>query len=152
HQYLDDNPTNNPSNTYTINLTVTDDDTGSGTASVTTTVNNVAPTLTTLAATTINENGTTTLTGTIVDPGTLDTFTLVINWGDPLSPGNTQTVLYPAGTTTFSVTHQYLDDNPTGNATNNYTIGLTITDDDTGTSSNSTTVTVNNVAPTLSGL
>ncbi|MEZ6110700.1 MAG: hypothetical protein R3C99_06775 [Pirellulaceae bacterium] len=41
--------------------------------------------------TTINENGVATLTGTIADPGTLDTFTLVVNWGDALSPNNVET-------------------------------------------------------------
>jgi hypothetical protein len=30
----------------------------------------------------INENGTATLTGTITDPGTKDTFTLTVNWGE----------------------------------------------------------------------
>jgi len=77
------------------------------------TVNNVAPVLGSLAATTINENGATTLTGTITDPGTPDTFTLDVNWGDPLSPNNVQQVTFAAGTTSFTLTHQYLDDNPT---------------------------------------
>ena len=52
------------------------------------------------------EGGTTTLSGTITDPGTLDSFSLEIDWGD----GNTETIVYPAGTTGFSETHQYLDD------------------------------------------
>jgi subtilisin-like proprotein convertase family protein len=56
---------------------------------------------------------------------------------------------FAAGTTSFSLTHQYLDDNPTATATDNYTIGLTITDDDTGTTSDNATVTVNNVAPEI---
>ena len=30
HQYLDDNPTGTPSDVYTIDVTLTDDDTGSG--------------------------------------------------------------------------------------------------------------------------
>ena len=103
------------------------------------TVNNVAPLLGSLVATTIDENGVTTLTGTITDPGTLDTFTLDVNWGDALSPNNTETYTFAAGhDQAFSLTHQYLDDNPTATATDNYTIGLTITDDDTGNTSDST--------------
>ena len=66
------------------------------------TVNNVAPLLGSLAATTIDENETTTLTGTITDPGTLDTFTLDVNWGDALSPNNTETYTFAAGTTNRS--------------------------------------------------
>ncbi|MDB5390517.1 MAG: algE [Planctomycetaceae bacterium] len=149
HQYLDDNPTGTPSDQYTIGLTVADDDTGMSNNSTQVTVNNVAPVLTSLTATTIDENGTTTLTGGIVDPGTLDTFTLNINWGDPLSPDNVQTVTYAAGTTAFSLTHQYLDDNPSGTPSDQYTIAMTISDDDTGTSNNSTLVTVNNVIPVI---
>merc|ERR1711964_896489 len=118
---------------------------GTSSSSTTVTVNNVAPVLGSLAATTINENGTTTLTGTITDPGTLDTFTLDVNWDDSASPTNVEQVTFAAGTTSFTLTHQYLDDNPTATASDARTIGLTITDDDTGTSSDSTTVTVNNV-------
>ncbi|MEZ6110702.1 MAG: hypothetical protein R3C99_06785 [Pirellulaceae bacterium] len=71
------------------------------------TVDDVAPTLTLDAVTTINENGVATLTGTIADPGTLDTFTLVVNWGDALSPNNVETYTFPAsgsGSQTF-LTH-----------------------------------------------
>ncbi|MEZ6110701.1 MAG: hypothetical protein R3C99_06780 [Pirellulaceae bacterium] len=56
---------------------------------------------------------------------TLDTFTLVVNWGDALSPNNVETYTFPAsgsGSQTFSLTHQYLDDNPSGSASDTYTI------------------------------
>ena len=152
HQYLDDNPTGDPSNTYTISVTVTDDDTGSGSDTETATVNNVAPTLVLDPVLTINEDGEATLTGTISDPGTLDTFTLDVNWGDPLSPDNVEQYTFDASTTgsqTFTLIHQYLDDNPTGDASNTYTISATVTDDDTGSGSDTETATVNNVAPTL---
>ncbi|MBP7998732.1 MAG: DUF11 domain-containing protein [Chloroflexi bacterium] len=149
HTYLDDNPTGTASDSYTVNLTLADDDTGSDTDSDTITINNVAPSLSTLAATNINENGSTTLTGTITDPGTLDTFSLVVNWGDGSAP---QTFNYAAGTTSFSETHQYLDDNPTGTSSDDYTISLMLTDDDTGSDTDNTTFTVSNVAPTLSAV
>ncbi len=146
HTYLDDNPTGTSSDSYTISATLTDDDTGSDTKSTSVTVNNVAPVLVLNAVTSVNENGLATLSGTITDPGTQDTFTLVVNWGDGSAP---QTFTYPAGTTTFSETHTYLDDNPTGTSSDSYTISATLTDDDTGSDTESTSVTVNNVAPVL---
>ena len=112
-------------------MTLTDDDTGSASASTTTTVNNVAPFLLLDPVTAISEDGVATLTGTITDPGTLDTFTLDIDWGDPLSPGNTEQVTFPAGTTTFSLTHQY-PEAATSAAADAYTVSLALTDDDSG--------------------
>jgi hypothetical protein len=152
HQYLDDNPSGTPSDTYTIGLVVTDEDTGTSNASTSVTVPNVLPVLTNLSATAIDENGVTTLTGKIVDPGTLDTFTLDVDWGDPLSPNNVEEYTFGAGTTDFSLTHQYLDDNPSGTPADTYTIGLVVTDDDTGKSTSSTPVTVRNVVPLLTNL
>ena len=86
-----------------------------------------------------------TLSGNIVDPGTLDTFSLVVNWGE----GAAQTFTYAAGTTSFSETHRYLDDNPTATPQDFYNIGLTLTDDDTGPATASVTTLVKNVAPVL---
>ena len=76
-----------------------------------------------------DENGTVTLSGTYHDVGTLDTHTLTIDWGEGQAPADGDAVT--GGT--FSVTHQYLDDNPTGTASDVYTISVTLTDDDTGT-------------------
>ena len=121
-------------------------------AASTLTVNNVVPTLNGLAATTINENQFTTLTGNILEPGTLDPLILTINWGDPSSPGNIQVINLATGTASFNVTHQYLDDNPSATPSDDYTINVAVADDDAGTSNTNTMVTVNNVAPALSGL
>lgn len=144
HQYLDDAPTGTPSDVYTVTVTVTDKDGGVGNASTTITVNNVAPAITATGST-IDENGTATVTGTITDPGTLDTFSVVIGWGE----GAPQSYSYPAGSTSFSESHQYLDDNPTATASDDYTISVTVTDDDTGIGNGNATVTVNNVAPAV---
>jgi hypothetical protein len=155
HQYLDDNPTATSSDTYTISATVTDDDTGTGSDTETVVVNNVAPTVVLDPVVAIDENGVATLTGTITDPGTLDTFTLDINWGDPLSPNDTETYTFGASSTgsqTFTLTHQYLDDNPTSTGSDTYTISATVTDDDTGSGSDTETVIVNNVAPVSGGV
>lgn len=150
HTYLDDNPTATPSDNYTVDLTLEDTFGNSVTDSTSITVNNVAPTLSGVNITSpINENDTATLTGTITDPGTLDTFTLTVDWGDGSAP---EVFTYTAGTTSFSETHTYLDDNPTGTSSDNYTVSLTLNDDDTGSDTDSDTVTVNNVAPTLSGV
>ena len=153
HQYLDDNPSGTSQDTYTISATVTDDDTLSGSDTTTVLVKDVAPVVLLDAVAMINENGVATLTGTISDPGTLDTFTLDIDWGDPLSPNNTETYTFAAsatGTQTFTLTHQYLDDNPTATSQDTYTISVTVTDDDTLSDGDTTTVLVKNVDPVIS--
>ena len=92
---------------------------------------NVAPSLVDVVVETpsINENGIAVLSGDIVDPDSQDTFTLTVDWGDG-SP--VETFNYGAGTTSFSETHQYLDDNPTGTPSDVYAISVTLTDDDGG--------------------
>jgi len=142
HQYLDDDPTGTPSDEYTIEVTVTDDDTGSDGATATVTVNNVAPQVTATGST-IDENGSATVSGAFSDPGTQDTFTVEIDWGE----GSPQLYEYQAGTTSYTETHQYLDDNPTGTPSDIYDILVTVTDDDIGVGEANTIVTVNNVAP-----
>ena len=144
HRYLDDGDSGVPTWDYTVTVTVTDKDGGVGTAATVVTVNNVAPVVT-AEGDIIDENGTATVSGTIIDPGTLDTFTVVIDWGE----GDPVNYTYPAGSTTFSETHQYLDDDPTGTPSDIYVITVTVTDDDTGIGTATTTVTVNNVAPVV---
>lgn len=142
HQYHDDNPTATASDVYSISVSIEDDDGGSDTDSTTVTVNNVAPDIS-ASGDWIDEDGVATVSGTITDPGTQDTFTLEIDWGE----GAPETYSYPAGSTSYSETHQYLDDNPTATLSDIYTITVTVTDDDTGTDTILTTVTVDNVDP-----
>jgi len=135
--------------TWTVWLEVTDNHGGkSNVDAVEIEIANSAPELeeiqTVPAA--ILENGIATLTGTIVDPGTPDTFTLQIDWGDD-SPA--ETVDYPAGTTDFSETHQYLDDDPSGTASDEYAITISVVDDDGDQAAEATSVSVSNVAPEL---
>jgi PKD repeat protein/methionine-rich copper-binding protein CopC len=141
HQYLDDNATDS----YTITVRVLDDDGGdSGAVTTAVTVKNVAPSnvqITPVAM--INENGVATLDLTFDDPGSLDTHTVEIDWGDGSA---VQTIsVGAAGLRNFSTTHQYLDDN----AADSYTISVRVLDDDGGASTpaTTTTVTVKNVAP-----
>jgi hypothetical protein len=148
HQYLDDNPSGTASDVYTIGVTLKDDDTGSDEASTTTTITNVDPVIDGLSATSVNEDGTVTLTGTYHDTGTQDTYTIDIDWG----PGETPSLGVVVTGGTFTVTHQYLDDNPTGTPSDNYTISVTLTDDDTGSDDASTTTTITNVDPVIEGI
>lgn len=140
HQYLDDNPTATSSDNYTISLTLSDGSL-SDTASTTVTVNNAAPALSNIAVSpaTINVGGSTTLSGTITDVGTLDTQTIIISWGD----GSSNTTLnLAAGVTVFSAAHQY-------NTSGTFNIGVTATDDDTGSASGGASVTVNQPPPVV---
>lgn len=144
HRYRDDNPSVTPADTYNVTFTLTDNDSLSAVRMSTVQVNNVRPLLQNVAVTPeIDENGVVTLSGAILDPGTLDTFTLVVNWGE----GVPQTFTYPAGTTNFSETHQYLDDNPTATPQDVYSITLNLSDDDSGTDAAARATLVKNVAP-----
>lgn len=156
HRYLDDDPTGTPADTYTIAVRVTDDDRLTGEGTTTVLVNNVAPHLQNVEVTdAIDENGVVTLTGSIVDPGTLDTFALRVNWGDPASPNDIETYTFGpsvGGAQSFTLTHRYLDDNPTATPQDRYTIGLALSDDDTGTDSATLQTLVRNVAPVITAL
>ena len=139
---------NSPTATYTwyddpgalIRVQVTDgqmlDQSGSSV-----TVSNVAPTVT-ATGDEINENSFAIVSGTISDPG-MDSFTLNIFWGD----GSFDVFFYPAGTTSYSEIHRYLDDDPSGTPSDEYETELILYDDDGGADTVSTTVIVNNVAP-----
>lgn len=141
HQYLDDNAVD----TYSITVTVTDYD-GSSTAAIKDVhVTNIAPdNLVLVGPFTINEYDSIVLTGAFTDPGTLDTHTVLIDWGD----GNSNTLNLSAGVATFdNITHQYLDDKPDGTASDPYTVTVLVSDDDLGSVAGTSKVTVNNVAP-----
>jgi len=90
----------------------------------------------------VNENSVGSVTGTISDPGILDTFSVVVDWADGSVP-QTFTNL-PSGAFTF--THQYLDNIPKG-MVSNFTASLKVTDDDGGTVTVSAVETVNNLPP-----
>jgi hypothetical protein len=124
---------------FTVSLTVTDDDGGSGSATpVSFTVINVAPSPTIIGAPTdANENDLISLTSTTGDPGTADTFTYlwsVLKNGGFYNPGT------PVNQANFSFRP---DDNGV------FDVRLTVTDDDNASgSATPVTITVHNVAPT----
>lgn len=134
---------------YVALLTVTDDDGGSGQDSTTINVTNVDPTIDSVAITSpIDENDTATLSGTYSDPGTADTHELDIDWdGD-----GTYDQTVPVSDGTFSVDHQYLDDDPTGTPSDTFDVNVRVRDDDGGQDTGSISLTVNNVAPVIISL
>ena len=92
----------------------------------------------------VDENGTATLVGSFTNPDAGDTHTVVIDWGP--SEGTT-TLNLAAGVTTFSTTHLFADDIPTGTPSDRYSINATITEPAGNSASATASVTVNNVAP-----
>ncbi len=148
HPYLD-NPAGQAHGSFPIGVTVTDRANTSAVGSTNVTVNNVAPSnvALSLSATSINENGSTTLSGTFADPGTLDTHGVVITWGD----GQSTTLSRTAGVLTFSAGHQYLD-NPNGLPHGSFPISVTVTDKDGAAASASSSITVNNLAAVVNPL
>jgi hypothetical protein len=166
HLYTDDNPTGTPNDSNTIRIEVEDNhgDGDEGTVRIdianvapiigSITVNNIDPVVNDsdliLSETTINENGLITLNGWFTDIGLLDTHTVMVAWGD--GSGSTATISQGAGFGTFTATHQYLDDDPSGTPADDYTVTVTVTDDDTGSDTASTVVTVNNVDPKIESL
>ncbi|MFJ8080386.1 VWA domain-containing protein [Streptomyces sp. NPDC096205] len=105
-----------------VTLTVTDDNGLTDGDSTTVTVNNVAPDLT-LTSCPVDPHAVGTdvsFAGTFTDPGTLDTHTLSVAWGD----GTTTEV--PGVGSPVGSTHQYA-------GAGIYDIAVTVTDDDGGT-------------------
>src|SRR5437773_1153068 len=98
------------SDQYTISATVTDDDTGSSSVSSSVTVHNVSPANPTRRSSdlTINENGSTTVSGSFTDVGTQDTHTVVIAWG---TGEGTTTLTLGADVLRTSVNSQHMTNN-----------------------------------------
>ena len=94
----------------------------------------------------VNENDFATLTGDITNASLSDTLTLMVDWGDG---SGIEAFTYTEGNTEFSENHQYLDDDPTGTPSDDYSVGLTLISGD-GNDSETTVVTVDNVAPDAS--
>jgi len=145
HIYIDNNPPGTP--TYTVTAVVTDPAGASADGSTSVVVVNVPPELANLAAGPFYEASAGTLSGTIVDPGMLDSFVMTVDWADGTA---VQSIPYPAGTTNFSLQHTYADDNPTGTPSDTYAISMTVTDKDGGMGSASVPAVVNNVPPVVS--
>jgi hypothetical protein len=137
--YLDDGPM-----IRQVRARIIDKDGGFSEYTTQISVNNVAPTLVISGASNVDEGSPYTLTLSATDPGPDTISSWTIAWGD----GNFTTV--PGGTPT--VNHTYADG---GTPLAGYTITATAIDEDnvgpgdSPYSSNSVSVTVDNVAPTL---
>src|SRR5439155_3293298 len=135
HQYSVESPASG----YTVTVTVTDKDGAQGTGSTAIIVSGTGPANINLtpSATSINENGSITLSGTFTQPGSTDTHQVSIDWGD----GSTKTTLSLAsGVFSFSgASHQYLN-NPTGQPAGSFTVTATVTDQHSGQGSGTTSL------------
>ncbi len=129
HTYADEGP-----GSYTVGLTVTDNNGDSSSTTAAITVSNVVPTVTTASGAGQPEGSPVSFTASSTDPGVNDTVTYAWNFGD------TQTGSGAAPS------HTYADDGT-------YTVSVVATDNDGGASTAFTfTVTITNVAPTVASI
>ena len=137
--------------TYTVTVTVTDNGGLSSTQTFQIVVGNVAPTLNPIAGESTNEGSTVGLGPvTFSDPGTLDTHTATVNWGDGTTTEAatvTESPFGPPGSTSgqtgsIADTHVYA-------TFGTYTVTVTVTDNGGLSSTQTFQIVVGNVAPTL---
>ncbi|NOY99459.1 MAG: beta-propeller fold lactonase family protein, partial [Chloroflexi bacterium] len=133
---------------YTIKITAVDED-GVYQGTKTVSVANVAPALQNLSIADAMEGSFARLSGEIVDPGTLDSFTLDVDWGDGSAA---ETYNLGAGTATFLLDHRYIEDDLGDSGIGIYTVSISLIDDDGGNTTGSTTATVHNVVPSVAGM
>lgn len=110
---------------------------------------NSSPILENIAVANVNEGDVARLTGTINDANPGDSFTMVVSWGEG---GPAEEHEFPAGTTDFELTHVYEDDAASSNPSDTYQVIANVNDHRFGVDIKDTTVTVNNVNPTISNL
>ena len=142
HVYEDDAPSGTLSDEYDVAIVVTDQDEASGNSTPSVTVANISPVGHSLDISdpTIDEGESVTLSGTFSDVGTLDTHSVVIDWGD-----GSIDELSADSTLGFSREHQF-----TLGDSSSYTIDVTLFDDDGGQFEfTPIPLSVNNVAPMI---
>ena len=138
--------------TYTVTLTVSDDDSGVGVDTFTANVANVAPTVTSVSASpsSIDEGQSVFVTAEFTDPSWLDTHTAAVDCDGGTLVGLPVLVeenLFPDSTGTVTAECAYDDDDPTVTSSDVRSITVTVTDDLNDSGSASASATVNNVAP-----
>ena len=144
HYYADDDPTGTQSDTYSIRVTVTDDDTGSAELTRDLTIHNVPPVLGIGAAPPIGEGSRFELPrAAFTDIGRIDTHRATINWGDGQVTDGSITEAGGAGV--VRAEHVFRQDGE-------FTISLTLGDDDGGTATATVPVVVENRPPVIERL
>lgn len=96
---------------------------------------NVAPTVTAYDVAPIDEGEHAVVSATFTDPGTLDTHTVTVDWGDGNGPEAVS-----AGDLASGISHTYGDNG-------SFDVVVTVTDDDGGVGDDTVTVSVGNLAP-----
>ena len=120
HTYVD-------SGGYTVTVNAIDAHNVTSTPA-TATIANVAPSITAVGPV-IDEHGIATVSGTLSDPGVLDAFVITVASGD----GTSSPHAVAAGSTSYIVTHQYLDDCPSGTPGDVAAVTLSVADKDGAT-------------------
>ncbi|MEZ4570118.1 MAG: PKD domain-containing protein [Thermomicrobiales bacterium] len=88
-----------------------------------------------------------TVTATFSHPGDPNPHTCMLDYGDGTDPQPGVVV-----ETTCTATHTFADDNPANTASDVYNVKVTVTDNDGDPNTNNVDQTVNNVAPTITGI
>jgi Ca2+-binding RTX toxin-like protein len=129
-----------PAGPLVVTITATDNNGNSTSTTFDLTINNVAPVVSAGDDATINEGGLFSGSGSFVDPGA-DTWTATVDYGDGSGP---QCLALNADRT-FTLSHTYADDGV-------YNVTVSVADDDSGVGTDTLTVTVHNVAPTVGAI
>ncbi|MBA3480755.1 MAG: hypothetical protein H0T51_02975, partial [Pirellulales bacterium] len=141
HHYIDNDLDGVRDARYTVTVTVFDDDGGSSAKTFEVIVYNTNPTLDPVAALSVNTEGETTLTLTFDDLGApgVESFEILIDWGDQLTnPNPVERFVvedtYDASTpNTFTFTHKYSGPPDPLHPAADIVISVKIQDDDFGT-------------------
>jgi hypothetical protein len=120
---------------YQVTVTVTDAANATGSDTLTVTVNNAPPVFELGSDVTINEGDSFNLSTSFRDAGSQDTHTATINWGDNSPVQNVDSATSP-----LTASHTYVDND-------DYTLSVSISDDEQATANDSLVVMVQNVPP-----
>ena len=142
--------------TYVVTITVTDEAGNSGNSTTDAFISNVSPAVDSVATQTVDVAQTLTLPQVqFTDPGftvagnSQESFSVTIDWGDGNTTTETAVVTQGSeGVATVGLvdaSHLYSDPGT-------FPASITVTDDDNGSSTQSFTVNVNNVAPVISAI